>query len=108
MAPPRQARRRALSSVRDCVRIWPRSWAIWAFVAWLRAVRVNADGTLERLDEEAKVDPEEIVEGNAILLAQLLGLLVAFIGEKLTLRVVHEAWPELSLNDLELATGAKK
>jgi predicted transglutaminase-like cysteine proteinase len=43
----------------------------------------------------------------ALLLAQLLGLLVAFIGEDLTLRLVREVWPKLSLNDLDLGTGDK-
>lgn len=75
-------------------------------VPWLRAVHVKADGTLEGLDElEAQVDPEAIVKGQVVLLAQLLGLLVAFIGEDLTLRLASEAWPKLSLNDFELGIG---
>lgn len=75
-------------------------------VPWLRAVHVKADGALEGLDElEAQVKPEEIAEGKIVLLAQLLGLLVAFIGENLTLWLVHEAWPELSLDGLDLGAG---
>ena len=71
-----------------------------AEVAWLRAVHVKSDGSLEGLDElAAQVDPKEITEGSVILIAQLLGLLVAFIGENLTLRLVHEVWPQLSLNN---------
>lgn len=77
-------------------------------VAWLRAVQVNADGSLEGLDElVTQVDPDEIFEGCVVLLAQLLGLLVAFIGENLTLRLVREVWPKLSLNDLDFGKGAK-
>jgi hypothetical protein len=69
-------------------------------IAWLRAVHVKADGSLEGLDElEAQLDPEEIAEGRVVLLAQLLGLLVAFIGESLTLRLVRDVWPKLSLDD---------
>ena len=80
-----------------------------AEVPWLRAVHVKADGSLEGLDElEAQVDPEEIFEGSVVLLAQLLGLLVAFIGENLTLRLVREVWPKLSLNDLDFGKGDKK
>jgi hypothetical protein len=76
-----------------------------AEVAWLRAVHVKADGSFEGLDElEAQVDPEEIAEGRVVLLAQLLGLLVAFIGEALTLRLARDVWPKLSLDDLELGT----
>ena len=80
-----------------------------AEVPWLRAVHVKADGSLEGLDElEAQVDPDEIFEGCVVLLAQLLGLLVAFIGENLTLRLVREVWPKLSLNDLDFGKGDKK
>jgi hypothetical protein len=66
---------------------------------WLRAVRLNADGTLEGLDGlEAQADPAALLEGRVVVLARLLGLLAAFIGEKLTLGLVHEAWPALPLN----------
>jgi hypothetical protein len=69
-------------------------------IAWLRAVHVKADGSLEGLHElEAQLDPEEIAEGRVVLLAQLLGLLVVFIGESLTLRLVRDVWPKLSLDD---------
>ena len=71
-----------------------------AEVRWLRTVQVKADGSMEGWDElEAKVDPDEIFEGRVVLLAQLLGLLLAFIGEKLTLQLVREAWPKLPLNN---------
>jgi hypothetical protein len=77
-----------------------------AEVPWLRSVHVKADGSLEGLDElDAQVDPKEIFEGRVVLLAQLLGLLVAFIGEDLTLRLVREVWPKLSLNDLNFGKG---
>ena len=70
-------------------------------IPWLRAVHVKSDGSFEGLDElEAQVGPDDFFEGRVVLLAQLLGLLVAFIGEKLTLHLVREVWPKLSLNDL--------
>jgi hypothetical protein len=74
-----------------------------AEVSWLRAVQVNADGSLPGLDKlAAPVAPPDLFEGQVVLLAQLLGLLVAFIGENLTLRLLHEAWPNLprGKNDL--------
>jgi hypothetical protein len=37
----------------------------------------------------------------------LLGLLVAFIGETLTLRLVREVWPKAPLNELDLSEGNK-
>jgi hypothetical protein len=75
-------------------------------VPWLRAVHVKADGSLEGPAElEAQVDPEKIVKGRVALLAQLLELLRAFIGENLTMQVMREVWPKLSLNDLYLGNG---
>lgn len=71
-------------------------------VPWLRAVQVKSDGSWEGLDDlETRVDPDEILEGCVVLLAQLLGLLVTFIGELLTLRLVREAWPKLPLDDFD-------
>ena len=75
-------------------------------VAWLRAAHVKSDGSLAGLDElETQVDPDEMVEGCVVLLAQLLGLLVTFIGANLTLRLVREVWPKLSLDELDFGTG---
>jgi hypothetical protein len=79
-----------------------------AEVPWLRAAHVNADGSFEGLDElGAQVEPDKIFEGCVVLLAQLLGLLVAFIGEDLTLRLVREVWPPLSLNNFDFGKGYK-
>jgi hypothetical protein len=69
----------------------------------LRAVQVKPDGSLAGLDKlEVQADPEELARGNVVLVAQLLGLLVAFIGETLMLRIVCDVWPKLALNDLNL------
>ena len=77
-------------------------------VSWLRAVHVKADGTLARVDEHhAQRDPDELFEGRIVLLAQLIGLLVAFIGKNLTLRLVRDVWPSVKLDDLEFGTGGK-
>src|SRR5450830_2117469 len=79
-----------------------------AEVPWLRAVHVNADGSFEGLDKlGTQVDPDEIFEGCVVLLSQLLGLLVAFIGEELTLRLVLEVWPKLALKQLDFGKGYK-
>ena len=79
-----------------------------AEVPWLRAVHVKADASLEGLEAlEAQVAPGEIFEGGVVLLAHLLGLLVVFIGENLTLQLAREIWPKLSLNDLDFGKGDK-
>jgi len=74
----------------------------------LRVVRVQVDGSLSGLDELARLDREKVAEGGVVLIAQLLGLLVAFIGEKLTVQIMREVWPKLSLDDLNFDEGNKK
>jgi len=63
---------------------------------WLRNLKIKADGSFEGLHElEAEVEAGQIFEGRVALIAQLLGLLLAFIGENLTLRLVQEIWPKI-------------
>jgi hypothetical protein len=79
-----------------------------AEVPWLHGLHVKADGTLEGLEEiHAKLGADEFIKGRSVLVAQLLGLLVAFIGESLTLRLVQEIWPKLPLDDLDFSRGGK-
>lgn len=74
---------------------------------WMRAVHIKADGGFEGLNAvDAQIGPEEFFEGCVVLFAHLLGLLVTFIGEELTLRLMREVWPELPRNDLDFGTGA--
>ena len=77
-------------------------------VSWLCAVRARADDSLEGLEElQAQLGPKEFSDGEVVLLAQLLGLLVAFIGENLTLRLVRDVWPEIPLNSWNSNEGNK-
>ena len=61
----------------------------------LSAVQVSADGSLKGLDDLAPQDDTDLSKAEgAILIAQLLGLLLAFIGEAMTSRlVISEALP---------------
>lgn len=61
----------------------------------LKTVTVSAEGALEGLDAFAGDDGTEAA---VAIVAQLLGLLVAFVGEPLTLRLVRNAWPDVPLN----------
>ncbi len=80
-----------------------------ADVAWLRAVHVKPDGSLEGLDElEAKVDPQEIAEGRVVLLGEFVSLLVELIGERLVLQLVHQAMPKVSKEDLYFGKGSDR
>jgi hypothetical protein len=60
----------------------------------------GADGSLKGLDELGpQIDKDLSTEGGAILIAQLLGLLLTFIGEGLTLRLVKDVWPDSAFDD---------
>lgn len=65
---------------------------------WLRQLRVHDDGTLDGVAEiEAKQGPGAITEGEIALVGQLLGLLVTFIGPALTLSLLHDIWPDWTI-----------
>ena len=65
----------------------------------LSAVQVAADGSLKGLEELAsQTAKEQDRDGGAILIAQLIGLLLTFIGEGLTLRLVQDVWPEATFD----------
>ena len=66
----------------------------------LSVVQVAADGSLQGLDDlEPQIDKDQAGEGGAILIAQLIGLLLTFIGEGLTLRMVQDVWPQAAEGD---------
>ncbi len=69
-----------------------------AEVPWLCELRVKVDGSLDGLEElEAGLDARAISEGEVVLVGQLLGLLVIFIGPALTLRLLHDIWPRWTI-----------
>ena len=54
----------------------------------LGAGEVQPDGSLQGLNDEA-------AQSGAVLIAHLIGLMVTFIGESLTLRLLHDVWLDL-------------
>ncbi len=72
----------------------------------LKAVSVTADGSLDGLSAIGADEHERgFTDGEVILVAQILGLLVTFIGEALMLRLVTTAWPAVKLDDLDFDKG---
>lgn len=66
----------------------------------LSAVELTADGYLQGIGElDLQPDDHETGEREVILIAQLLGLLLTFIGEALTIQLVLDMWPEAALDD---------
>jgi hypothetical protein len=60
----------------------------------LQSVQIGPDGRLAGLEQIA---PDKAADAAAALTAHVLWLLVTFIGEPLTLRLVREAWPDVSV-----------
>lgn len=76
---------------------------------WLNAVQVVGDGELEGLaTARAELGVTEFSEGEVVLLAQLLGLLVAFVGPALTLRLIIQIWPQLSVDEADFGGTAEQ
>jgi hypothetical protein len=62
----------------------------------LSRARIKADGSLDGLNE---VHDDKTAEADAILIAQLIDLLVTFIGGNLTMRLVRDVWPDLPVQE---------
>ena len=83
-----------------------------AEVPWLNVVQVRADGSLEGFDgiegsQENKAAGAAGEQAGTILVAHLLELLITFVGEPLTLRLVRDTWPDVSMNGGNSETGGK-
>jgi hypothetical protein len=70
-----------------------------AQVPGLGAMQVNPDGSLEGFSDPGNRarDPE----AGVMLIAELLGLLAAFVGEAFTFRLVLDVWPGFPVFDRE-------
>jgi hypothetical protein len=72
----------------------------------LSEMQVTSDGSLRRVGEpESQSQEHQEDEAGVILLAELLALLITFIGETLTLRLVQDAWPEVGLENCNSGMG---
>ena len=88
-----------------------------AEVPSLREARVAADGALEGLGErlgqsEHQIDNDKdrsgeykVGGGGTILIAHLLGLLLIFLGEPLTLSLLRGTWPGATFDDRSSGNG---
>ena len=64
---------------------------------WLATLEVSDAGAIVvPANSDATWNAAETAEGGEALVAQLLQLLEIFIGEALTLRLVHEVWPTVT------------
>ena len=80
-----------------------------ADIPWLRQVHVKADGALDGFAElSSQIDKDKFLQACVAYLTHLFGLLEVFIGEKLTLQLIYDVWPELSHSDAHFNKGEKK
>ena len=55
------------------------------------------DSSVLSLPESAERENSQLVDGLEAVLATLVALLVSFIGEDLTARILREVWPEVAM-----------
>ena len=67
----------------------------------LAAWEVKSDGSLQGLNGEA-------AQSGAVLIAQLIGLMITFIGESLTLRLLQDVWPDLPGSEINFERNQSK
>ncbi len=79
-------------------------------VTSLSAVEVAADGSLEGMNatgSPADAEKNRVREGGVVLISRLLGLLLIFLGEALTMNLVRDVWPDAALDDCSSGNGRK-
>jgi len=67
----------------------------------LGAWEVKLDGSLQGLNGEA-------AQSDTVLIAHLIGLMITFIGESLTLRLVHDVWLDLPSSEIKFERNQSK
>lgn len=76
----------------------------------LVSVRVAADGNLEGMSAVESVnnaDMDRAHKGGVILISRLLGLLLIFLGEALTMNLIRDVWPNAALDECSSENGRK-
>jgi hypothetical protein len=76
----------------------------------LNAAQISGDGALQGLSDietQLGMNKGPAGEGGIILIARLLGLLLLFVGEALTLSLLRNAWPGEAFDYRNSAHGRK-
>lgn len=70
---------------------------------WVESITVERDGSLTGVSSAVgEISEREAETGFTGLLVHFIGLLIAFIGEDMTLRLIQGAWPEVDLGGRDL------
>jgi hypothetical protein len=62
---------------------------------------------MSAIEPSIKVEQDRVHEGGVILISRLLGLLLIFLGEALTLSLLRDEWPGAALDDRNSGNGRK-
>jgi len=76
----------------------------------LSTVQVAADGNLQgmsAIEPPINAEKDRVHEGGVILISRLLGLLLIFLGEALTMNLVRDVWPDAASEDGNPQDGRK-
>ncbi|MCP9495856.1 MAG: hypothetical protein MSG64_15515 [Pyrinomonadaceae bacterium MAG19_C2-C3] len=76
--------------------------------AWLEGVKADETAvcSFSNLDEATAGQPaDEASRGTAQILANIIWLLVTFIGDDIVLRLVHETWSDVPLGEAAKSGG---
>jgi hypothetical protein len=73
----------------------------------LSAVEVLPDGSLDLHGVVLHGGKHSFADGEIVLVAHFLGLLVTFLGEAMMLRLVSDVWPKARLDDLDFDKGTE-
>jgi len=77
----------------------------------LDAMRVAANGSLEgmnTIEPPINMERNPVHEGGVILISRLLGLLLIFLGEVLTMNLIRDVWPDAAIDDGNPQNGRKR
>lgn len=76
----------------------------------LSAVQVSANGDLQGMSAIAlpiDIKKDRVHEGGVVLISRILGLLLIFLGEVLTMNLLRDMWPDALLEDCNSENGRK-
>jgi hypothetical protein len=77
-----------------------------AYTPWLVPLRIEPDSSVVWSGSVPSGETsEKSSEGGAALLAELIGLLIAFVGQGFTLLVLRNVWPNANLDQMRTEHG---